>query len=113
MLIQKIISYANFDESFPDSKILLSNVKCYSGACGLQHDIYKLYIYIYIIYIYIYYIIYILYIYIYIYIYPFATAVYQSAVKLFYFIWSWFYFLVVGLFVESCCDDNKDKIVND
>ena len=111
MLIQKIISYANFDESFPDSKILLSNVKCYSGACGLQHDIYKLYIYIYIIYIYILYNIYI--IYIYIYIYPFATAVYQSAVKLFYFIWSWFYFLVVGLFVESCCDDNKDKIVND
>ena len=111
MLIQKIISYANFDESFPDSKILLSNVKCYSGACGLQHDIYKLYIYIYNIYIYILYNIYI--IYIYIYIYPFATAVYQSAVKLFYFIWSWFYFLVVGLFVESCCDDNKDKIVND
>ena len=44
--------------------------------------IYTNYIYIYNIYIY--YIIYI----IYIYIYPFATAVYQSAVKLFYFIWS-------------------------
>ena len=48
--------------------------------------IYTNYIYIYIIYIYILYNIYILYIYIYIY--PFATAVYQSAVKLFYFIWS-------------------------
>ena len=31
-----------------------------------------------------------------------------------YFSYHWaFYFLVVGLSVESCCDDSEDKIVND
>ena len=39
--------------------------------------------------------------------------VYQRAVKLFYFIRSWLYFLVVGLSVESSCDNNQEKIVND
>ena len=32
--------------------------------------------------------------------------------KLFYCTRSWLYFLVVGLSVESCCDDNEEKIVN-
>ena len=43
----------------------------------------------------------------------FTSSVKFYAVKLFYFIRSWFYFLVVGLLVESCCDDNEEKIVND
>ena len=49
------------------------------------------------------------------------TVIWQSvllvsvfrAVKLFYFVQSWFYFLVVDLLVESCCDDSEEKIVND
>ena len=28
-------------------------------------------------------------------------------------VWTWFYFLVVGLSVESCCDDNEEKIASD
>ena len=33
--------------------------------------------------------------------------------KLFYFVRSSLYFLVVGLSVESCCDDNEGTIIND
>ena len=43
----------------------------------------------------------------------YSAAVYQRAIKIFYFGQSWFYFLVVGLSVESCCDDSEEKIVND
>ena len=35
------------------------------------------------------------------------------AVKLFYLAQSWLYLLGLGLSTESCCDDNKEKIVND
>ena len=36
-----------------------------------------------------------------------------TSVKVFYFVQCWFYFLAVGLSVESCCDDSEEKIVND
>ena len=38
---------------------------------------------------------------------------FKRPVTLFYFVRSLFHFLVVGLSVESCFDDNEEKIVND
>ena len=79
-LLNQRISYKNFHESFLQDRTLQaiqflkfypSNAWYYYWACHVKHDWYVC-----------------------------IRSCNQHAVKIFYFVWSWFYFLVVGLSVE-------------